>query len=417
MSVSLRKGSKISLSKEANTIGISKLSNVAVGLGWDCNEEPGRTFDLDAWALVISDKGIERKNLVYYSNTLDSSNSIRHMGDNLTGEGDGDDETINIRLDKVPSTYKNILIGVTIFRGNQKKQSFKDVKNAFIRIYDCISGKEICKYSDQFKGELGNYTSMLFGILSNVNGEWEFNAVGDGSKFTSISDAPNVYKTYTLDNMVQNNVPNTSNNSIKNGGKKIMAVSLSKGGKVSLAKVAADAGISGGLQKIRVGLGWDVNIYDGGSDFDLDAAAFMLGSNGKVRSDADFIFYNQKVGPGIEHTGDNRTGAGDGDDETINVDLTALPSDVEKVAFTVTIDQADTRNQNFGQVSNAFIHIVDDNTGTELIRYDLGEDFSIETAIVVAELYRHNGEWKFNAIGSGFCGGLAALGRNYGVDV
>ena len=196
-----------------------------------------------------------------------------------------------------------------------------------------------------------------------------------------------------------------------------MAVSLSKGGKVSLAKVAADAGISGGLTKIMVGLGWDVNRYDGGADFDLDAAAFMLAGTGKVRSSDDFIFYNQKVGPGVEHMGDNRTGEGEGDDEVINVDLNAIPADIERVSFTVTIDQAEQRNQNFGMVENSYIRVVDAVSGTELIRYDLGEDFSVETAVVVADLYRHNGEWKFNAIGSGFSGGLAALCANFGVDI
>lgn len=207
-----------------------------------------------------------------------------------------------------------------------------------------------------------------------------------------------------------------SKNIIK-GEKKVMAVSLSKGGKVSLAKVAADAGISGGLTKITVGLGWDCNRYDGGADFDLDAAAFMCGASGKVRSDADFIFYNNKTGAGVTHTGDNRTGDGDGDDEQIKVDLTAVPADVEEINFTVTIDQADVRNQNFGMVENSFIRIVDDATGTELLRYDLGEDYSVETAIVVAKLYRNNGEWKFNAIGSGFSGGLAALCGNFGINV
>lgn len=196
-----------------------------------------------------------------------------------------------------------------------------------------------------------------------------------------------------------------------------MAVSLSKGGKVSLAKAASDAGIAKPLSKVIVGLGWDTNRYDGGAQFDLDAAAFILGGNGKVRNSNDFVFYNNKQGAGVVHTGDNRTGAGDGDDEQIIVDLTALPADVEKVAFTVTIDQADVRNQNFGLVENAFLHIMDQETGTELIRYDLTEDYSVETAIVVAELYRNNGEWKLNAIGSGFSGGLAALCGNYGIEV
>lgn len=192
-------------------------------------------------------------------------------------------------------------------------------------------------------------------------------------------------------------------------------VNLSKGSKVSLAKVAADSGISN-LTKIFVGLGWDVNVFDGGADFDLDASAFLLDATGRTRSSSDFIFYNNLRGPGIEHTGDNRTGVGEGDDEVINVDLTAIPPDVAKIGFTVTIDQADRRRQNFGQVSNAYIRIVDAMSGTEILHYDLGEDFSIETAIVVAEIYRHNGEWKFNAIGSGFQGGLKALCNHYGID-
>ena len=198
-----------------------------------------------------------------------------------------------------------------------------------------------------------------------------------------------------------------------------MAVSLSKGGTVSLVKAASDAGVANAaaLTKLMVGLGWDVNRYDGGAEFDLDAAAFMLAGTGKVRSSDDFIFYNQKVGPGVEHMGDNRTGEGEGDDEVINVDLNAIPADIERISFTVTIDQADTRNQNFGMVENSCICGVDAASGTELIRYDLGEDFSVETAVVVADLYRHNGEWKFNAIGSGFSGGLAALCANFGVDI
>ncbi len=192
-----------------------------------------------------------------------------------------------------------------------------------------------------------------------------------------------------------------------------MAVNLKKGQKADLTKG------NPGLSRIVAGLGWDVNKYDGGADFDLDAAAFLLGADGKVASDADFIYYgNLKHSSGaVEHLGDNLTGAGDGDDEQIKVDLGAVPASIEKIDFTVTIYEADERGQNFGQVSNAFIRIVDESTNTELMRFDLGEDFSIETSVVVGELYRHNGEWKFNAIGSGFGGGLEALCRNYGVNV
>ena len=192
-----------------------------------------------------------------------------------------------------------------------------------------------------------------------------------------------------------------------------MPVNLSKGQKVDLTKT------NPGLKKILVGLGWDINKYDGGFDFDLDAAAFLCGDNGQVSSDADFIFYNNKMhsSGSVEHAGDNLTGAGDGDDEVIRIDLSLLPANVSKVDFTVTIHDADARRQNFGQVNNAYIRVLDEVSGTELIRYDLEEDFSIETAVVVGEIYRNNGEWKFNAIGSGFDGGLEALCRNFGVNV
>ena len=192
-----------------------------------------------------------------------------------------------------------------------------------------------------------------------------------------------------------------------------MAVSLAKGQKVDLTKT------NPGLKEVLIGLGWDTNKYDGGNDFDLDAAAFLLGANGKVTADADFVFYNnlKHTSGSVEHLGDNLTGAGDGDDEEIKIDLSKVPANIEKIDFTVTIHEADARKQNFGQVENAFIRVVDASSNKELIRYDLGEDFSIETAVVVGELYRHSGEWKFQAIGSGFSGGLAALGRNFGVNL
>ena len=192
-----------------------------------------------------------------------------------------------------------------------------------------------------------------------------------------------------------------------------MPINLSKGQKVDLTKG------NPGLKKIMVGLGWDVNAYDSGADFDLDAAAFMLDSRAKCPTEKEFVFYGnlEHASGSVKHMGDNLTGEGDGDDEQIFVDLSTIPANVEKVAFTVTIYEAESRRQNFGQVSNAYVRIVDDSTGQELIHYDLGEDFSIETAIVVGELYRHNGEWKFNAIGSGFQGGLAALCGHYGIEV
>lgn len=192
-----------------------------------------------------------------------------------------------------------------------------------------------------------------------------------------------------------------------------MAISLKKGQKVDLTKS------NPGLSKILIGLGWDTNKYDGGSDFDLDSSVFLLGADSKVTDGGDFIFFNnlKHASGSVEHLGDNLTGAGDGDDEEIKIDLSKVPANIEKIAFTVTIYEADARKQNFGQVENAFIRVFDEQNGKELIRYDLDEDFSIETAVIVGELYRNKGEWKFNAVGSGFEGGLAALGNHFGISI
>lgn len=192
-----------------------------------------------------------------------------------------------------------------------------------------------------------------------------------------------------------------------------MPINLQKGQKVSLTKG------NPGLSKVVVGVGWDVNQFDTGGDFDLDAAAFLLEDSGKVSGSDDFVFYGNLKHPSgsVQHMGDNLTGAGDGDDEQIMIDLSMVPANVTKIAFTVTIYDAETRRQNFGQVNNAFIRIYNEENGEEMLRYDLGEDFSIETAAVFGELYKNGDEWKFNAIGSGYQGGLAALCENFGVDV
>ena len=190
-----------------------------------------------------------------------------------------------------------------------------------------------------------------------------------------------------------------------------MSVSLSKGGNVSLAKADPT------MTKVLVGLGWDPRATDG-QDFDLDASAFLLTSTGKVRGDNDFIFYNNlsDAAQSVVHAGDNRTGAGDGDDESLKVDLTKIPAEVDKIAFTVTIHDAEARRQSFGQVGGAFIRLVNDATGIEVARYDLSEDASTETAMIFGELYRHNNEWKFRAVGQGYAGGLKAMCDQYGIS-
>ncbi len=191
-----------------------------------------------------------------------------------------------------------------------------------------------------------------------------------------------------------------------------MPVSLAKGGNVSLTKTVP------GLKAITVGLGWDLRATDGAA-FDLDASVFLLNTGGKVRNDADFIFYNNKKSTdgSVEHQGDNLTGAGDGDDEAVKVDLEKVPADVDKIAVSVTIHEAESRRQNFGMVAKAFVRVVNQADNVEIARYDLSEDSSTETAMIFGEIYRNGGEWKFKAVGQGFAGGLGPLAKNYGVNV
>lgn len=192
-----------------------------------------------------------------------------------------------------------------------------------------------------------------------------------------------------------------------------MSVSLMKGQRIDLTKGRPS------LKNVLIGLGWDVNQYDGEKDFDLDASVFMTKENGKVGSDDDFIFYGnlEHRTKSVIHTGDNRTGDGDGDDEVIKVKFASIPSDYTALCIAVTIYDAEQRLQNFGMINNAYVRVVDEENGEELVRYDLSEDFSTETAIVVAEIYKKSNEWKFKAVGSGYNGGLASLCRKYGIDV
>lgn len=193
--------------------------------------------------------------------------------------------------------------------------------------------------------------------------------------------------------------------------KMLMAISLTKGGNISLSKTDPT------LVNILVGLGWDARATDG-VDFDLDASAFLVTTSGKVRGEHDFIFYNQtrSIDGAIEHTGDNRTGEGDGDDESIKINLSKVSTEIDRVVITVTIHDAEARHQNFGQVQNAFIRIVNDVNQNEITRFDLNEDYSTETAMVFGELYRHGAEWKFRAVGQGYSGGLKAMCMQYGIS-
>ncbi|MBN3870170.1 TerD family protein [Nostoc sp. JL33] len=190
-----------------------------------------------------------------------------------------------------------------------------------------------------------------------------------------------------------------------------MTITLTKGQRISLEKVAP------GLSEVFVGLGWDVKATDTGQDFDLDASVFLLNANGKLISDAHVIFYNNQTSPdpekSIQHTGDNLTGAGEGDDEVIKINLKKVPSEIQTILIAVTIHEAEVRRQNFGQVQNAFVRVVNSQTNEEVVRYDLVEDYSTETSMIMAELYFKDNEWRLNAVGSGYQGGLQALLERY----
>ncbi|QGU32074.1 TerD family protein [Thermochromatium tepidum] len=191
-----------------------------------------------------------------------------------------------------------------------------------------------------------------------------------------------------------------------------MAISLQKGGNVSLTKTDP------GLTNVLVGLGWDARSTDG-APFDLDSSVFLVGDDGKVLSDRHFVFYNQKTSPdgAVIHAGDNTTGAGEGDDETITINLPGVEAGVKRVVFAVTIHEAESRKQNFGMVRNAFMRVLNKDSNTELARFDLSEDYSTETAMIFGEIYRNGEEWKFKAVGQGFAGGLAALAKDHGVNI
>lgn len=428
--INLSKSQGVNLSKACEQSGIKALTTINVGIGWT-ESKTSKDLDLDAWVACVDNGAMNARadSLVYFGHKTNYSGKIRHLGDNLHGgDGESDNETVTIKLSELPKKCSHLIVGVTIYGARFREQTFANIEKAFARIYDTATGINIIKYTDSITDKLGSFSTILLGafVKDKNTGEWKFIALGTGLDIDSVNGAiaPKINMLVSKLDTATNSVNTESNkfnastniNSCATERKKVMAVSLSKGGKVSLAKVAADAGIAK-LSKLSVGLGWDTNRYDGGAQFDLDASAFCCGPNGKVTCDSDFIFYNNKVMPGIEHMGDNRTGEGEGDDETINIDLDAVPENITEIYITVTIDQYDVRNQNFGMVENSYVRVVDQETGTKLITYDLGEDFSIETAIVVAKFYKHNGEWKFNAIGSGFSGGLAALCANFGINV
>lgn len=397
------------------------LQKACVGLGWDVSRR-GASMDLDAWAIPVDVGGnFVFRDVVYFAHPRSKAADVYISPDNLTGEGEGDDETITFNLPTAVGIYTGFLIGVTIYRAVEKHQRIGDVDNMFIRIYDGKSGTELCKYVESSLQQFAKDTSVIFGYLYYEDSLWKFRAIGEGRNYKGITESS---RDSTLKNLItkQEPTPTGANpmdwftqNTNSEGDKKHMAVSLSKGGKVSLVKVAAEAGINR-LVKTGAGLHWDVNRYDGGGDFDLDVMVFMTDANDKCPNEQFFVYYGNKTAPGVKHSGDERTGGKEGDDEIIELSLPDIPANIMNIYFCVTIYDAENRHQNFGMVENSGIHIYDMDTRTELVQFDLNEDYSSETAVVVGKLYRNNDEWKFSAIGSGFNQGMVALCANYGID-
>ena len=383
MPISLQKGQKVSLTK-----GNPGLTKVVVGLGWDVNSfDTGGDFDLDAAAFLLGESGkvTSSGDFVFYGNLKHSSGAVEHLGDNLTGEGAGDDEQIRIDLTKVPDNIQRIAFTVTIYEAESRRQNFGMVNNAFIRIFDETNGQEMLRYDlgEDFSIE----TAAVFGEVYKNNGEWKFNAIG----------RPDILKEEIY-----------------------MSVSLQKGQKISLTKG------NEGLSKVIIGLGWDEAAKSKGGLFgslfgssgpaiDCDASAFVL-QNGKLTDKKDIVYFgNLKHYTGtVQHMGDNLTGAGEGDDEQIVVDLARVPAEYDRIVLVVNIYQAVQRRQHFGMIQNAFIRIVDARNNQEMCRYNLSENYDNMTAMIFGEVYRNNGEWKFNAIGQATTDpGLVELARRY----
>ncbi len=432
MGVSLSKGGNVSLSKEA-----PGLTAVIVGLGWDVRTTTGTDFDLDASALLLNNSGkvASDQHFIFFNNLKSPDGSVEHTGDNLTGEGEGDDEQIKVNLATVPADVEKIVFPVSIYDAENRQQSFGQVRNAFIRVVN-QAGRRRDRPVRPVGGRLDRDRHGLRRAVPPRRGvEVPRHRPGlrlrparhraglrrerlrrarpgygpERPSRTATARAPRAPHARRPGTPLAGERRSTWKHHRR--GTSIMGVTLAKGGNVSLSKAAPN------LTQVMVGLGWDARSTTG-ADFDLDASALMC-SGGRVMGDEWFVFYNQLTSPdgSVEHTGDNLTGEGEGDDESLLVDLSKVPQQCDKIVFPVSIHMADERGQTFGQVSNAFIRVVNQADGQELARYDLSEDASTETAMIFGELYRYQGEWKFRAVGQGYASGLRGIALDFGVNV
>ena len=356
------------------------LKHVMLGAGWDVAKKGffnlGADYDLDLIALLLdSNDRLINRGVIYFGNLR--GEGIYLHGDNRTGAGDGDDEKISVDLDKLPSRCEKVIFALNIYDAVSRKQNFSKVKNAYIRILNEDNGnKEICRYNLSEDG--GNNTALLFAELQRVNGSWQFKAKGELLQAT-VKSLADMY-----------NSMGSTNNNAQNGG----ILNLNKNDILDLTKK------NPGLKRVMLGAGWDIS--NNGSDFDLDIAAFLLDANNKFNTVSNVIFFNNKQGQGIALSGDNRTGAGDGDDETINIELDKIDLNIAKIVFVVTIHEAMAKRQTFGMINNSYVRLVDlEQNGKEICRFNLKENGSTATSIIFAELIRTGAEWQFKAVGEG----------------
>lgn len=396
MSVKLQKGQKAELTK-----GRSNIRKLLVGMGW----RTGKNLDLDTAAFLLGEnrRVAREEDFVFYGNLRHISGSVEHKGNNLTGDS-SDIEQITINLSLVPENVKYIAITATIYDAKARRQNFGQVTGAYLRIADTETGQELLRYDlgDKFSVE----TAIIVGEIYRHKGEWKFNAVGGGYK-GGLAALCNSFGIEVADE--KNDAPPSepikperqAESAVLRPG--LVTVNLQKGQKISLEKRDGS-----GLKRVMVGLGWDPAPTDGGfiesltDNIDCDASAFLC-TDGYIADNSDIIYFGrlQHKSGAVKHMGDNLTGDGEGDDEQIFVDLLKLPRKYDKIVFVVNIFHFFKTKQHFGMIKNAFMRIVDEESGRELCRFALSDNYDGMKAVIFGELYRRENKWLFSPIGQG----------------
>ena len=389
MAMRLQRGQKTDLTQTN-----AGLKRIRVSIGWDAKD-----FDPDASVFLLNanDKVSREADFVCYTNPKGGDGAVVHLGNNVIGKGHG--QQFWIDLTRIPAKVEKVVFAVTTHEADMPRQNFGQRSNTFIRIADDKTGTELVRYD--VDAGLNRETAVVLGALYRYKGAWKFHAIGGGFS----GGLATLCHNFGLE-VEETPIPPEADAPI--------ATHITKGAKVELTQTYP------GLTKIRVGLGWDAKKHSGAHSLDLDTSAFLLGPDNKAANERALVFRSNRRGgnESVVHVENHQSGKDPDDREQFQIAFKKVPPDIEKIAFAITIREAYARKQDFGLVSNPFIRIVNDETDTELLRYELGRNSgSRETVVIVGELYRHAEEWKFNAIGSGFSGGLMALCRHFGLQV